>query len=686
MDDPLILYAQNGFDDLNITGNSSYRYGTMFCTEDYSESCSINQGDNSEEWICDVNGTATCNTGIITTMVPTIQPSSVPTSLPTTIPPTSAPSQSPTQYPITYSDFRSAAVAFFEISGWTISQISGVNGDLKAFISFLTGYIHQGFDNDDGLEYRNIVLNISSINYSPLDDLYSARDSYRTHILWSSLDDGMHLKYVIKCSDDYLCEYITREGTSLGMDRVAFEGFVTNKLYLYFVDLNSTTDSTLNFSIDNLTLMTIKYDSEVTRFEIRFDSTILLIGMLSFVLLVSATCSFIALITVHSHRPGSDRPNYLSLFKFGFNVADFYTDVIWTLTLVFEQSEYAIYAMVFTFGSYAISIIVGISYVIRWKASRRSKLYLSEYGEQYGKVVLICSALAGFYATSELVTSHLCHLSVLSLHMTAAQHQEIQLLRILNIVLLENLPLLILQILYLSSADDSDERSVNLTMITIMFSSLSIISGISNIITILFSRCISNHSRNDSMEKRILFEFTLKEQFAGNIKSYHVHSHNRLQRAIAESLQLTKNQVVIYKVQKISGGLMVMGKLKFLSEEQIEHLKEELENQHSAMRINLKRECVDNLKIKVARYVELNDIKLELIDESRGGNALVNKLSEGNLDADVVMSDIVRIAEGIKMPKVIENPHVADTTPFEPQMSVDGEVYSEDGVEGAETQ
>ena len=708
----IYLNGENVLDDILLTNLTNYNNCSIGINAWNSEVTFISLTYNGADTAFPTNAPNTSPTSMptyIPTRVPTdptSQPSDEPTSSPSNAPsnapsvapsdtpsdapsnaPSNAPSQSPTRYPFAYSEFDSAVTAIFNITGWTTSEVTTVNNDWELFTSSLTEYIHQGFDEDPVLEFRYIVTNVTYINDITVDELINMDSNEIGSILWGIVANGMKLQYLIECSTYFQCVYVAESDPSYGMDRIPFEESVSANVNMYFMPVSANADSSLSFTVESMTLMTIEYDSEKTQFEIRFDSTILLVSILSFVLLASATCSLIALIAVHSHRPGSDRPNYLSAFKFGFNIADFYTDVIWTLTLVFEQSEYALYALLFTFGSYAISIIVGISYVIRWKSSRRSKLYLSEYGEQYGKVVLICSALAGFYATSELVTSHLCHLSVLSLHMTAAQQQQIQILRILNIVLLENLPLLILQILYLSSANHHATQSVDLTMITVMFSSLSIISVISNIITILFSRCISNHHRNDSNSKSILFEFTLKEQFAGNIKSYHVHSHNRLQQAIAESLQLTKNQVVLYKIQKISGGLMVMGKLKFLSEEQREHLKEQLENQQSEMRINLKRECVDNLKIKVARYIELNDIKLQLIDQSRGGNALAHKLSGGSVDAEIAMSDIVRIAEGIKMPKVIENPNVADITPFESRVSVDGgEVHSEDGVEGAETQ
>ena len=48
--------------------NSSLRHGTVYCTADYSESCSINQvtaNQGRDEWICDTNGSSTCNTGTV---------------------------------------------------------------------------------------------------------------------------------------------------------------------------------------------------------------------------------------------------------------------------------------------------------------------------------------------------------------------------------------------------------------------------------------------------------------------------------------------------------------------------------------------------------------------------------------------------------------------------------------------
>ena len=62
-DEPLAIYAVNGFMDLDITGNtSSYREGTMYCGDDLSSSCDIHD-DSGSEWQCAADGPSTCNSG-----------------------------------------------------------------------------------------------------------------------------------------------------------------------------------------------------------------------------------------------------------------------------------------------------------------------------------------------------------------------------------------------------------------------------------------------------------------------------------------------------------------------------------------------------------------------------------------------------------------------------------------------
>ena len=200
------------------------------------------------------------------TTTPTFDPTSIPTGHPTNEPtyptvapsaaPTNAPSQSPTRYPITYSGFDSVVSAVFNVSRWTKSELSHVNNDLESFTSSLTGYIHQGFDDDPGLEFRNIVLNISSINNHTVSDLVHGNNSATGAILQNSLYEGMIVRYLIECSHGY-CAYISKDDPSTGMDRTDFEDFVSAKLHMFFMSTNAnneSTESSLVFTVESMAM------------------------------------------------------------------------------------------------------------------------------------------------------------------------------------------------------------------------------------------------------------------------------------------------------------------------------------------------------------------------------------------------------------------------------------------------
>ena len=125
------------------------------------------------------------------TKVPTTNPTAIPTPKPTTSFPTESPSQSPTRHPITYSNFYYSVNAFFGITGWTVSEISNVNDDIHLFITSLTRYIHEGFDEDHNLEYRYIILNISSLNDYSYDKLLEGDYSTVNETLMQSVNNGM---------------------------------------------------------------------------------------------------------------------------------------------------------------------------------------------------------------------------------------------------------------------------------------------------------------------------------------------------------------------------------------------------------------------------------------------------------------------------------------------------------------
>merc|ERR1712083_686525 len=100
--------------------------------------------------------------------------------------------------------------------------------------------------------------------------------------------------------------------------------------------------------------------------------------------------------------------------------------------------------------------------------------------------------------------------------------------------------------------------------------------GISSIITVGCSRCI-----NTPLDGRqtLFIQFSLKEAESGIIKPYHVHSHDLLRPSVAFALNLELSQVAIVNIQKISDGILVLVKLKFLNQEDGQKLTMDLQGE-----------------------------------------------------------------------------------------------------------
>eukprot|EP01084_Bolivina_argentea_P293209 504253_1 len=165
---------------------------------------------------------------------------------------------------------------------------------------------------------------------------------------------------------------------------------------------------------------------------------------------VLPTLSSIAAFMFHRKREGTDRPGFVSLFKFFISVGDFYTDAIWSLTLYSENNDLWFWAVIFSFGPHILSVVVGLSFITTWR-QMKSKVYISQYAVRFDKVIIILTLLSGFYAATDIITSHLFHLDVLSLQISQKQKDRISNLKIINNVILENVPCLYIQYLYLTS-------------------------------------------------------------------------------------------------------------------------------------------------------------------------------------------------------------------------------------------
>ena len=327
------------------------------------------------------------------------------------------------------------------------------------------------------------------------------------------------------------------------------------------------------------------------------------------VLVIPSACAGIAYYGYHRHRSGTDIPRYSAFFKLLGYTADRYTDGIWSLMLYLEGSRLWIYALLFSFGSHALSVMVGLLFIIKWRTG--SNLYVRGYANQYDKLVMFLAVTAGFYGAAEMVSSHLSHLNALSLQIQREDMSMIQNLRILNCIFLESLPCFVIQILYLQSLRSFDLNGNNITLITMTFSVLSILFGALTVIQRASSKCINLQRAQNG--RTISMKFYLKEKETGIIKGYHVHTRYLLQRSLSLSLELEMNQVYIAKIGKVGAGIVVNGTLEYVDAEHAELIVAHLGDANSELFRDLQNECLKQLRLDGNGAVSL--VMLKCVEE-----------------------------------------------------------------------
>merc|ERR1711971_1218820 len=106
----MTLYAVNSWQDIDFvdaTSKTYYYSGTMYCTDDYDESCDIDDL-SPYSWQCKYTTDVCYNTTAHTTKAPTFDPTASPTMMPTPAPtnvPSSGPTEDPSSDPTTQPSF-----------------------------------------------------------------------------------------------------------------------------------------------------------------------------------------------------------------------------------------------------------------------------------------------------------------------------------------------------------------------------------------------------------------------------------------------------------------------------------------------------------------------------------------------------------------------------------------------------
>eukprot|EP01084_Bolivina_argentea_P146805 256958_1 len=309
----------------------------------------------------------------------------------------------------------------------------------------------------------------------------------------------------------------------------------------------------------------------------------------------------------HKFKSGSDNPGYISLFKFFASNADFYTDAIWAFTLYSENNRLYYWSFSFAFGPHLISIIVGLFYIVNWRQNR-SKRHISEYAMKFDTSIIFLTLLSGFYATTEIITSHLFHLNILSLQITTKQKSRILNLQILNEVILEDIPCFYIQYLYLTtSSEPIFDKGINITLLAMIFGILSMISGVLTLGIRIFNGCIDLARGNNLETIYIQLSFTSLQEVINN---KHTHSHSLLSDAIAGALHIQTSQINIIYIQKVTKGIKVTATLQHLDYNNTKNILKELQNVKSEPFLNLHKECTDRLKLPLDNSVELRILEI----------------------------------------------------------------------------
>ena len=180
-------------------------------------------------------------------------------------------------------------------------------------------------------------------------------------------------------------------------------------------------------------------DNDVFESELNTAGTIISIGAIS----VSTTIAIVARIYYYcrikiSNYRGIDKPKYMFLFRFAAAFIDFWTDIIFSLILLFSDDNVIIvlgyWSLAATCVPYFCSLIIYCAFVTSW---RRNDKRLKQYFSKYEGLILISSLIAGFYSTiyffhSQIFFHELFYLGLHEKHRNTLFH-----LKFANIIIFE---------------------------------------------------------------------------------------------------------------------------------------------------------------------------------------------------------------------------------------------------------
>ena len=176
---------------------------------------------------------------------------------------------------------------------------------------------------------------------------------------------------------------------------------------------------------------------------------------------------------------GTDQPSFISLFKFFHQIGDLWTDIIFSIILLYQQHWLSGISIAIVIMSYILTCLVGLSWTEQQRFSTNDRLRI--YIEKFDTWLIVGTVFCGFYACINLLCSKLFFLPQCHFQLKKTELIELQNRRFITIILFEAIPQLIIQIVYVLDKASNSSSTYVLSPIVFMAmasSALSIIIAI----------------------------------------------------------------------------------------------------------------------------------------------------------------------------------------------------------------
>ena len=400
------------------------------------------------------------------------------------------------------------------------------------------------------------------------------------------------------------------------------------------------------------------------------DLSYLLIFIAAIMVVIIVVAAFIYHKCVNSK--GCDRPDFVAIFRFVNNCANFVINILFTFVLFDQNSKYSSINAVFVFSPHLLSCMVGLYWIERWRV--RKDWHLLKYLSKYDGLIYISSVIFGFYSTINLLQSKLFGLKVFNFEISQKKSDyndwtQLQNYRFVNLIILGTVPQMIIQILYITSSNDIENGYKSpVADMALIFSLLSLTIGImvqfsricqhfrhrnvkflhNNIVTCrLFIKCDSLHGYHECTHNKL--ESCLNGVL--RLSSSLMDLHHRLDTSfcinvyhIESNIELLKSMIVMFEMNILSDEYDANNKNSLLSDLIIENIvrigdkkSENFHQMRNALIRSLKLKEQDNIDIK-CEIVKNQRFSLNIRDVSCNDNNN-NDIKKHNVDVVDILSN-----------------------------------------------